>query len=265
MPSNPLGLGIEMACHVRRRLLRGDQKRMSTEADTCREYVVPKLQAAGWDNDPHSIAEQRWFTKGASTPGHGGICIANPWTNGVCYRVLADIYERRGASRNAINALESLMETDRQLGKRKFKQDIRDRIATLRSHKTKESTAAYSKPELLTDVPNQPTNQEASPTVPAMPPRPHAPRLEDRIQSAINKVAHEAWEAAAGAPTTEEALKIAKQEAMRLIAGLSREIRGHVNHYFTSAKWAPLKERAPKKADTAAREEDSSEDTQGQN
>jgi len=30
--------------------LRGDQKRMSTETDTCREYVVPKLQAAGWEN-----------------------------------------------------------------------------------------------------------------------------------------------------------------------------------------------------------------------
>src|SRR5437899_2504956 len=37
---------------------------MSTEADTCRKFVVPKLQAAGWDNDPHSIAEQRWFTSG---------------------------------------------------------------------------------------------------------------------------------------------------------------------------------------------------------
>lgn len=31
------------------------------EADTCRTYVVPKLQAAGWDNDPFSIAEQRIF------------------------------------------------------------------------------------------------------------------------------------------------------------------------------------------------------------
>jgi type I restriction enzyme R subunit len=37
---------------------------MSTEADTCRKFVVPKLQAAGWDNDPHSIAEQRYFTAG---------------------------------------------------------------------------------------------------------------------------------------------------------------------------------------------------------
>lgn len=32
------------------------------EADTCRKYVVPKLQAAGWENDPFSIAEQRYFT-----------------------------------------------------------------------------------------------------------------------------------------------------------------------------------------------------------
>jgi type I restriction enzyme R subunit len=27
------------------------------EADTCRRFVVPKLQAARWDNEPHSIAE----------------------------------------------------------------------------------------------------------------------------------------------------------------------------------------------------------------
>ena len=32
------------------------------EADTCRKYVVPKLQAAGWDNDPYCIAEQRTFS-----------------------------------------------------------------------------------------------------------------------------------------------------------------------------------------------------------
>ena len=37
---------------------------MLTEADTCRKFVVPKLQAAGWDNDPHSIAEQRTITDG---------------------------------------------------------------------------------------------------------------------------------------------------------------------------------------------------------
>ena len=40
-----------------------------TEADTCRQYVVPKLQAAGWETEPHSIAEQRSFT-------HGRIVVA---------------------------------------------------------------------------------------------------------------------------------------------------------------------------------------------
>ena len=34
------------------------------EADTCRKFVVPKLQAAGWDEQPHAINEQRSFTDG---------------------------------------------------------------------------------------------------------------------------------------------------------------------------------------------------------
>jgi len=37
---------------------------MPTEADTCRTLITPKLQAAGWETDPHSIAEQRCFTDG---------------------------------------------------------------------------------------------------------------------------------------------------------------------------------------------------------
>ncbi len=35
---------------------------MLTEADTCRKYILPNLLAAGWDNEPHSIAEQRTFS-----------------------------------------------------------------------------------------------------------------------------------------------------------------------------------------------------------
>lgn len=34
------------------------------EADTCREYVTPKLKAAGWDASPHSLTEQKTFTDG---------------------------------------------------------------------------------------------------------------------------------------------------------------------------------------------------------
>lgn len=34
------------------------------EAGTCLRYVVPKLQAAGWENEPHRINEQVTFTDG---------------------------------------------------------------------------------------------------------------------------------------------------------------------------------------------------------
>ncbi|MGH2388919.1 MAG: hypothetical protein ACRDIE_12020, partial [Chloroflexota bacterium] len=34
------------------------------EADTCHAYVVPKLREAGWDREPHQIAEQVTFTDG---------------------------------------------------------------------------------------------------------------------------------------------------------------------------------------------------------
>ena len=37
---------------------------MLTEADTCRKFVVPLLQAAGWDDTPCAINEQRTFTDG---------------------------------------------------------------------------------------------------------------------------------------------------------------------------------------------------------
>jgi hypothetical protein len=37
---------------------------MITEADTCRKYVLPKLNDAGWDNEPHSFTEQKTFTDG---------------------------------------------------------------------------------------------------------------------------------------------------------------------------------------------------------
>jgi len=38
------------------------------EADTCRKHVVPALQAAGWDAEPHTIAEQRSITDGRIIP-----------------------------------------------------------------------------------------------------------------------------------------------------------------------------------------------------
>jgi type I restriction enzyme R subunit len=37
---------------------------MPNEADTCRRLVVPKLQQAGWDDEPHRLSEQVTFTDG---------------------------------------------------------------------------------------------------------------------------------------------------------------------------------------------------------
>jgi type I restriction enzyme R subunit len=41
---------------------------VGNEADTCRKHVVPLLQKAGWDDEPHSIAEQRTVTDGRIIP-----------------------------------------------------------------------------------------------------------------------------------------------------------------------------------------------------
>ena len=41
---------------------------MPTEADACRKFVVPKLQASGWETEPHSILEQRPITDGRIVP-----------------------------------------------------------------------------------------------------------------------------------------------------------------------------------------------------
>jgi len=36
----------------------------NTEADTCRTLVTPALRGSGWDNTPHLISEQHFFTDG---------------------------------------------------------------------------------------------------------------------------------------------------------------------------------------------------------
>ncbi|MBN8459380.1 MAG: DEAD/DEAH box helicase family protein [Verrucomicrobia bacterium] len=49
-----------------------------TEADTCRKFVVPALQRAGWDCEPHSIAEQRTITDGRIIPVGKGFVRKSP-------------------------------------------------------------------------------------------------------------------------------------------------------------------------------------------
>jgi type I restriction enzyme R subunit len=48
------------------------------EADTCRKLIVPKLQAAGWETEPHSIAEQRTVTDGRIVPAGKGFIRRPP-------------------------------------------------------------------------------------------------------------------------------------------------------------------------------------------
>ena len=43
-----------------------------SEADTCREYVTPGIQAAGWGDSPFEFAEQRFFTDGRTSKRREG-------------------------------------------------------------------------------------------------------------------------------------------------------------------------------------------------
>jgi tetratricopeptide (TPR) repeat protein len=56
----------------------------------------------------------------------------NPWTNGVCYRILAEIYEKRHEINNAIDYYELLLKTDIKLRKWAFVERIEFKIAQLR-------------------------------------------------------------------------------------------------------------------------------------
>ena len=51
---------------------------MITEADTCRQYVLPKLREAGWEETPHSITEQKTFTDGRILVIEGKVKRAKP-------------------------------------------------------------------------------------------------------------------------------------------------------------------------------------------
>ena len=62
------------------------QLEMSNEADTCRKFVVPALQASGWDNEPHSIAEQRSITDGRIVPVGKGFIRKPPRDTATCRR-----------------------------------------------------------------------------------------------------------------------------------------------------------------------------------
>jgi hypothetical protein len=88
--------------------------------------------------------------------------------------------------------------------------------------------------------------QNSPPPPPTRPPQTRRVRLAERISSAIDEVARQAWDAASAIANPEARLKLAKHEAIRLIRLLSPHIRRQVEHHFTSQKWAPLLARGPK-------------------
>lgn len=51
---------------------------MPTEADSCRRFIVPALQKAGWEAEPHSIAEQCSITDGRVVPRGRGFVRKAP-------------------------------------------------------------------------------------------------------------------------------------------------------------------------------------------
>lgn len=93
---------------------------MPTEADTCRKFVVPKLQAAGWDDDPHSIAEQRSITDGRIVPVGKGFMRKPPKRVDYLLRYTRDfilaVVEAKAEYKAAADALQQAKNYAEMLG-----------------------------------------------------------------------------------------------------------------------------------------------------
>jgi type I restriction enzyme R subunit len=91
-----------------------------SEADTCRKYVVPKLQAAGWDNEPHSIAEQRTITDGRIVPVGKGFVRKPPKRVDYLLRYTRDfplaVIEAKAAYKSAGDGLQQAKDYAEMLG-----------------------------------------------------------------------------------------------------------------------------------------------------
>ena len=80
------------------------------EADTCRRFVVPRLQAAGWDDEPHAIAEQRSITDGRIVPAGRGFVRKPPKRVDYLLRYTRDfplaVVEAKAAWRSASDGVQ---------------------------------------------------------------------------------------------------------------------------------------------------------------
>jgi type I restriction enzyme R subunit len=91
-----------------------------SEADTCRKFVVPKLVAAGWDNDPHSIAEQRTITDGRIVPVGKGFVRKPPKRVDYLLRYTRDfplaVLEAKAAYKTAADGVQQAKQYAEMLG-----------------------------------------------------------------------------------------------------------------------------------------------------
>jgi type I restriction enzyme R subunit len=91
-----------------------------TEADTCRTDVVPRLQAAGWDDEPHSIAEQRTITDGRIVPVGKGFIRRAPKRVDYLLRYTRDfslaVVEAKAAYKSALDGLQQAKQYAEMLG-----------------------------------------------------------------------------------------------------------------------------------------------------
>ena len=91
-----------------------------TEADTCRLQVVPALQSAGWDTEPHSIAEQRTITDGRIVPAGKGFLRKPPKRVDFLLRFRRDfalaVVEAKASYRSATDAIHQAREYAEMLG-----------------------------------------------------------------------------------------------------------------------------------------------------
>src|SRR6267378_3130373 len=93
---------------------------MPTEADTCRKQVVPLLQAAGWDDEPHSIAEQRTITDGRIIPVGKGFVRKPPKRVDYLLRYTRDfplaVIEAKAAYKAAADGVQQAKQYAEMLG-----------------------------------------------------------------------------------------------------------------------------------------------------
>ena len=91
-----------------------------TEADTCRKFVVPKLVDAGWDSEPHSIAEQRTITDGRIVPVGKGFVRKPPRRVDYLLRYRRDfplaVVEAKAAYKSAADGLQQAKHYAEMLG-----------------------------------------------------------------------------------------------------------------------------------------------------